>query len=74
MDTNLVTTLTEACSNHDTQSVACSTITETNNCHHNNKLVNRFAMQHDASVSSILLQENRFSPLLAAGFFLPVGC
>lgn len=27
-------------------------------------------MHHTASVSSILLQENRFSPLLAAGFFL----
>ncbi|MDB5937052.1 MAG: hypothetical protein JWQ01_4396 [Massilia sp.] len=30
-------------------------------------------MQHYVHVSSILLQENRFSPLLAAGFFLSLA-
>jgi hypothetical protein len=39
------------------------------NGHHKDKLAEIFAMQHDAPVSSILLQENRFSPLPAAGFF-----
>jgi hypothetical protein len=29
------------------------------------------ATQHNYFVSSILLQENRFSPLSPAGFFLP---
>jgi hypothetical protein len=29
------------------------------------------ATQHNCVVSSILLQENSFSPLLPAGFFLP---
>jgi hypothetical protein len=41
------------------------------NGHHKDKLAEIFAMQHDAPVSSILPQENRFSPLPAAGFFSP---
>src|SRR5471030_2314612 len=39
--------------------------------HHELKVANVCAMPQDASVSSILLQENRFSPLSTAGFFLP---
>jgi hypothetical protein len=74
MNTNLLKLSTAGRNGNDTQRLASSTITESHNCHHNNKLAKYFAMQHDAPVSSILLQENRFSPLLAAGFFLPSGC
>jgi hypothetical protein len=38
--------------------------------HHHKSLDLRGAMHDDAPVSSILLQENRFSPLSSAGFFL----
>jgi hypothetical protein len=48
-------------------------IHKTNICHHKQKLDFCRAMGHDAPVSSILLQENRFSPLPGAGFFLPAA-
>ncbi|HEV7815993.1 MAG TPA: hypothetical protein VGP06_12955 [Janthinobacterium sp.] len=37
--------------------------------HHKDKLDLYSAAQHHSPVSSILLQENRFSPLSTAGFF-----
>jgi hypothetical protein len=39
--------------------------------YHNKGLDFLVAMQHRSSVSSILLQENRLSPLSSAGFFCP---
>jgi hypothetical protein len=40
--------------------------------HHQDKLDLYPAMQHHSPVSSILLQENRFSPLSERAFFCPM--